>query len=151
MKSTARTSVRRAIAGATALVAFAGLGAMAAPVAFGAGGDNAGPAATGPDAGPDVAKRDRWAVVNADGTINRGKGVTFVETAGTGNYVVHFDKNVRACMYSGTIGLSGASGTESPGFITTVGAAIDVNGVFVTTDDISGASATRGFHLYVGC
>ncbi len=51
----------------------------------------------------------------------------------------------------GTIGLSGASETSAREFITTVGAAVDVNGVFVTTDDITGSAAERGFHLYVGC
>jgi hypothetical protein len=119
--------------------------------AGGADHANKGQVAKGPAAEPTVARKDRWAVVDGDGTLARGRGVTFVETAGTGNYIVHFDKNVRACMYSGTIGLSGASGTETPGFITTVGAAVDVNAVFVTTDDVTGASAARGFHLYVGC
>lgn len=140
------------IRGLAAAFIAAVLVAVTAPVAYGAGGDNPGPAAIGSEAGPDVAKKDRWAVINADGTINRGKGVNSVtHTAGSGSYVVHFNKNVRACMFTGTIGLSGAVGTSARGFLTTVGAAIDVNGVFVTTDDINGASAERGFHLYVGC
>jgi len=155
MKNSETTSTkRRVVVGIATAGVIAGLTAVVAPGAIGAAGgnrDNAGPVATGESADPTVAKKDRWAVVNSDGTFARGKGVTFVETSGTGNYIVHFDKNVRACTYLGTIGLSGASGTESPGFITTVGAAVDVNAVFVTTDDIAGASALRGFHLYVGC
>jgi len=154
MNTITRMSTRRrtVVALATAGV-VAGLVAVAAPIASGSsgGGDNSGPVATGPAAGVDVAKRDRWAVVNADATLGRGRGVISVESPGTGAYIVHFNKNVRNCMYSGTIGLSGASGTESPGFITTVGAAVDVNGVFITTDDITGNGSPRGFHLYVGC
>jgi hypothetical protein len=141
---------RRVLAGATALVAVAGIGAATAPAAFSAGGDNVGPAVTG--VSPDTAKKDFWAVVNADGTVGRGKGVASVShTAGAGSYIVVFNKNVRACLYTATIGLSGASGTSARGFITTVGAAADENGVFVTTDDTSGTPAERGFHLYVGC
>lgn len=138
--------VRKALIGAAAV----GIVIAGAPLASGAGGDNTG-AVTGPT-GVDVAKRDRWAVIDANGAIARGKGVTSVtHTAGAGSYIVFFDKNVRACLYDATIGLSGASGTSSPGFITTVGAAAGETGVFVTTDDITGADAERGFHLYVGC
>jgi hypothetical protein len=94
----------------------------------------------------------RWAVVNADCTIARSLvGATTCTKAGTGNYIIRFNRNVRNCNYTATIGLSGASGTEAPGFITVVGAAVDVKGVFVTTDDINGASADRGFHLLVTC
>jgi hypothetical protein len=147
---------RRTLVALSTAGLIAGLAAVTAPIASGAvgGGDNSGPVAvaSGAKADPLVAKQDRWAVVNADGTLGRGKGVTSItHTAGGGSYIVIFNKNVRNCMYVGTIGLSGASGTSSRGFITTVGAAVDVNGVFVTTDDTSAAPAERGFHLYVGC
>jgi hypothetical protein len=92
-----------------------------------------------------------WAVVRDDGTLVRDHGATHVTTAGTGNYRVFFNRNVRQCAYVATIGLPGASGTESPGEITVVGAAVDVKAVFVTTDDSAGASAERGFHLMVNC
>jgi len=153
MKLMASSTIRRrVIAGATAVVAIVGLGAVAAPVAFSAGGDNVGPAQVGPAASPDVAKKDRWAVIDANGAIARGKGVVSVtHSAGAGSYIVFFDKNVTACLFSATIGLSGSSGTSARGFITTVGAAAGATGVFVTTDDISGTPAERGFHLYVGC
>lgn len=147
--SSTRTKI---ISLATAGLCAAGVLAVSAPAALGAGGDNAGPAVTGPAAGPDVAKKDRWAVVDANGTLVRGKGVNAVtHTAGAGSYVVDFNKNVRACMYNASIGLSGASGTSARGFITVVGAAVSENGVFVTTDDIAGSPAERGFHIYVGC
>lgn len=152
MKLTTRTPVRRRIvAGVVAVVAVAGLGAVTAPAAFSAGGDNLGTPVAGPAADPDVAKKDRWAVINADGTFARGKGVISASNLSTGNYEVIFNKPVAACLFSATIGLSGSSGTELPGFITTVGRVTDPNGVFITTDDTAGASSNRGFHLYVGC
>jgi hypothetical protein len=93
-----------------------------------------------------------WAVVNADGTLSRDShAVSVTHTAGAGTYVVVFDRNVRNCAYNATIGLAGAAGTSARGFVTVVAAAVDVNGVFVTTDDINGAPAERGFHLHVDC
>ncbi len=152
MNFTRTPARRRTFAAVTAAVSVAGLIAVTAPVASGAGGDNVGPAATGPAASPDTQKKDRYAVVDANGAIARGKGlVSVTHTAGAGSYIVIFNKNVRSCVYDATIGLSGASGTSARGFITVVGAAVDVNGVFVTTDDISGNAAERGFHLQVGC
>jgi hypothetical protein len=152
MNFTRTPARRRTLAGITAAVSVAGLFAVMAPVASGAGGDNVGPAATGPAASPATAKKDRWAVIDANGAIARGKGVVSVtHTAGAGSYIVFFDKNVRQCLYNATIGLSGASGTSARGFITTVGAAAGVEGVFVTTDDTAGNPSERGFHLYVGC
>jgi hypothetical protein len=99
-----------------------------------------------------ITTSDRYAVVNANGTLARGFGVQSVShTAGTGSYIVFFNRNVRDCAYTATIGLGGASGTSARGFITTVGAAAGVRGVFVTTDDIAGNPAERGFHLFVSC
>jgi len=156
MNSLTRLSApRRTLLALSAAGLVVGLATVVAPIASGAvggGGDNSGPVATGAKPGIDVAKQDRWAVVNADGTFGRGKGVVSVtHTAGAGSYIVLFNKNVRSCMYVATIGLSGDSGTSLRGFITTVGAAVDVKGVFVTTDDTAGNPAERGFHLYVGC
>ncbi len=93
------------------------------------------------------------AVVNADGTLARASvaGVTSA-TAGPNDYVVDFGRDISACSFVATIGLSGQSGIESPGFITVVGAAVALGeGVFVSTYDTSGADATRGFHLQVSC
>jgi hypothetical protein len=151
MKSAASSLRRLATVGVAVAVVAVGVGATLAPVAVGAG-ENVGTARSGPAANPDVAKKDRSAVVNADGTIARGKGVVSVtHSAGAGSYIVFFNKNVRNCTYVATIGLGGASGTSARGFITTVGAAAGEDGVFVTTDDTAGNPAERGFHLYVGC
>jgi hypothetical protein len=151
MKSAASSLRRFAVVGVAVSVVAVGLGATLAPVAIGAG-ENVGTARTGPAASPDVAKKDRSAVINADGTIARGKGVVSVtHTAGAGSYIVFFNKDVTNCVFTATIGLSGSSGTSARGFITTVGAAAGADGVFVTTDDTAGNPAERGFHLYVGC
>ena len=116
--------------------------------------DNSGPVAKGGRTidGPMMSTSDRSAVINADGSIARGFGVKSVtHTAGAGSYIVIFNRNVRGCSYNASIGLGGASGTSARGFITVVGAAVSVRGVFVTTDDITGAQAERGFHLLVSC
>jgi hypothetical protein len=95
-----------------------------------------------------------FAVVNSDGTLARGSAGTSSEqvgAAGTGTYRVFFPRDVTACSFTATIGLSGSEGVSAPGFITVVGAAVDSAGVFVTTDDTAGANADRGFHLAVTC
>jgi hypothetical protein len=85
-------------------------------------------------------------------TIVRGAHATSVNRgASAGAFRVFFDRNVRSCAYVATIGLPGAVATEDPGFITTVGAAVSVNAVFVTTHDVAGALADRDFHLQVIC
>lgn len=137
----------RTLIGAASVLALV---AATGPLAVGASGDNTGTAIVAP-ADTQVAKNDRWAVIDADGSFARGKGVVSTATLGTGAYEVIFNKNVRGCVYTATIGLSGDSGTSAPGFITTVGRVTDLNGVFISTDDVTGASTNLGFHLHVGC
>jgi Collagen triple helix repeat (20 copies) len=84
-------------------------------------------------------------------TIARGAHATSVESVGTGNFRVFFDRNISNCAYVATIGLPGGVDTEEPGFITTVTALMSASAVFVTTDDTTGASANRSFHLQVIC
>lgn len=92
------------------------------------------------------------AVVDANGTLNRGTGALGVtHTAGSGSYIVQFNQDVTNCTYEATIGLSGSSGTSGRGFITVVGAAAGADRVFVTTNDTAMAVAERGFHLLVKC
>ena len=83
-------------------------------------------------------------------TIVRGAHATACERSNpAGAFRVFFDRNVRACAYVATIGLTGAELTEQPGFITTVGAAASADAIFVTTHDIAGTPADRSFHLQV--
>jgi hypothetical protein len=56
-----------------------------------------------------------WAVVRRNGTLARGKGMldaNLVEPPG--GYEVLFDQNVRKCVYTATIGLSGFESVEDP-------------------------------------
>jgi hypothetical protein len=98
-----------------------------------------------------------WAVVDANGTLARASeaGVTVTHTAGTGTYVVDFNRTISDCAFSSTIGLSAPSaGTSARGFTTVVSPTSSPNdSVLVTTDDISTPldSAERGFHLQVSC
>jgi hypothetical protein len=93
-----------------------------------------------------------WAVVNgSNGTLVRGNRATTSTRSSTGTYQVRFDQNIRSCAYVAQIGDFDAAGTESPGFITTVGEGASVNGVFINTYNSSGATADRSFHLRVIC
>lgn len=92
-----------------------------------------------------------WAVVKADGTLARGVGVRDVNRLVTGRYEVIFNRNVRQCVYTATIGLPDASGVAAPGEITTASRFRALNGVFIQTTNSSGAQANRSFHLLVNC
>ena len=92
-----------------------------------------------------------YAVVNANGTLARGRRTVSATRLGTGAYEVIFRKDVRKCAYVATIGLSGSAGSSLPGEITVVGRAGNDRGVFVTTHSSGGASADLGFHLAVLC
>jgi hypothetical protein len=92
-----------------------------------------------------------FAVVDANGTLVRGRRAASAARLATGAYEVVFRRDVRKCAYLGTIGLSGSAGSSLPGEITVVGRAGNNRGVFVTTHSSGGASADLGFHLAVLC
>jgi hypothetical protein len=92
-----------------------------------------------------------YAVVNANGTLARGRRAVSATRLGTGAYEVIFRKDVRKCAYVATIGLSGSAGSSLPGEITVVGRVGNDRGVFLTTHSSGGASADLGFHLAVLC
>ncbi len=101
--------------------------------------------------------RDFWAVVERDGTLVRGRNVLRTRKVGTGQYEVFFTGDVREGVYVATIGRPGIF-TEPSGQI---GVALrypgtpqympfeDNNGVWVDTQDSSGKSSDRAFHLVV--
>jgi hypothetical protein len=97
-----------------------------------------------------VPKKVLWAVVKRDGTLARNRGALDANSV-DGGYEVLFDRSVRKCVYTATIGLNGAEVVEDPGQISVVGRASATNGVFVETTDSAGVSANRGFHLVVNC
>ena len=61
-----------------------------------------------------------------------------------------FDRDVRACFYSATLGDESAAGPGT-GQIAVTSAASNVNGVRVVTRDSDGTLANRSFHLLVSC
>jgi hypothetical protein len=93
-----------------------------------------------------------YAVVASDGTLQRGVGVTAanrVGVAGSGTYEVIFNRDVRACVFTATLG--GGTIATFLGEVNATGRAGDVNGVFVDTNNSDGTAADKGFHLLVNC
>ena len=90
----------------------------------------------------------RHAVISDTGATVRGRGVASSSQTGTGQYLVVFDRDVRQCVYSATLGDESGPGT---GQIAVTSAASNVNGVRVVTRASDGAVANRSFHLVVSC
>ena len=93
--------------------------------------------------------RTMYAVVEANGTLARGRRAVSAARLATGAYEVVFRRDVRKSAYIATIGLSGSVGSSLPGEITVVGRFGNDRGVFVTTHSSGGAAADLGFHLAV--
>ena len=91
------------------------------------------------------------AVVNFDGTLARGRGATGVLHTDTGIYEVDFTKDVSACGYTASIGLTGTTGGSDPGTVTVVGRSGTPKGVYIQTFDRKGHAADLGFHLILAC
>jgi hypothetical protein len=92
----------------------------------------------------------RQAVISDVGAMVRGRGVSSSAQTGMGQYQVVFDRDVRQCIYSATLGDESASGPGT-GQIAVTSAASNVNGVRVVTRDSSGTQSNRSFHLIVSC
>jgi hypothetical protein len=86
-----------------------------------------------------------WAVVNQNGSLVRGSGVTETkELLLAGNYEVVFNRDVSQCAYSGTMAFtSGQIEVEERGGVP--------DGVFVETFDAVGTHAQRKFNVEVFC
>lgn len=93
-----------------------------------------------------------FAVINADGTIARDKGVVSAARIGAylGSYEVRFARNIKQCVYTATIGNAGP-GNPSRGYIVVALRATTTDTVFVETRDFADALADRPFHLWVNC
>jgi len=93
-----------------------------------------------------------WAVVNANGTLARGRGATSVASLGVdGQYEVVFNRNVSSCAYAATLGDATAS-TGAVGVVTVAPREAKANAVFVQTFDVlTGTEADLPFHLAVFC
>jgi hypothetical protein len=92
----------------------------------------------------------RQAVISSAGATVRGRGTTSSAQTGTGQYQVVFDRDVRQCVYSATLGDESAS-APGTGQIAVTSEAANVNGVRVLTRDSTGTAANRSFHLIVSC
>jgi hypothetical protein len=96
-----------------------------------------------------------FSVVNSGGQQVRGRGTTSVARTGPGRYQVIFNRDVRSCAYSATIGGPTAAAPPASGEITVSSLASNVNGVDVRTNDGDdpnpGNPFNRPFHLLVLC
>jgi hypothetical protein len=109
----------------------------------GAAGPTGPSGATGPPAAA------LWAVIAANGTTARGSHVTSSEKLAPGQFVVIFDRDVKACAYAGSLG--GTASESVVGQLSVTRRSINANGVFVRTYDSAGTAADKSFHLAVFC
>ena len=92
-----------------------------------------------------------FAVVDADGKLQRGMYVDSVQRLGPGTYEVIFRRDVRKGVYLATVGGHGYEGAPPAGTVAVQGRANNPKGVLVATSAVTGASVNMGFHLLVVC
>jgi hypothetical protein len=92
-----------------------------------------------------------WAVVNADGTLARGAGVTGAAAIGTGIYEVTFDRDLRGCTYVATPGGPTATTILPQALAFTASGHNSASGVYVETKAPAGGLTAFPFHLSVRC
>ncbi len=102
---------------------------------------------SGPEAKP---KAHRYAVVESDGTLARGKNAWSAAQVAGGTYEVFFDRDVTGCAYQATIGTT-SIGTAPAGLITVASRVSQPTGVWVDTSNLDGTDGERAFHLVVSC
>lgn len=113
------------------------------------------PGHAAPDHSPGMALM--FAVVNSDGSLDRGAGVTSAEQSLiSGAYNIVFDRDVSGCVYTASVGSPfGRSSSGGVGLIPGVATASllgsDPKGVFVETYDFAGNRLSTSFHLMVFC
>jgi hypothetical protein len=92
----------------------------------------------------------RHAVVNADGTLARGRGTTSSAKSAAGQYQVVFDGVVTDCAVSATLA-DPATGAPPSGEVAAGLVASNANAVEVATRDSAGVAGDRPFHLILSC
>lgn len=94
------------------------------------------------------------AVVSSVGQLARARGVTSVARTAAGRYQVIFDRDVRSCAYTATVGDTSAAGPGT-GTASVSGLPSSVNGVQVRTVsyNVNGnpVNENKPFHLIVSC
>ena len=91
------------------------------------------------------------AVVDADGTLNRGLNALSATHLATGQYEVAFNSNVSECGYTAAVGLSGNAGSSAFGTVNVAKRGGNKKAIFVQTFDVGGNLADLGFHAIVQC
>jgi hypothetical protein len=94
--------------------------------------------------------RPLWAVVQADGTLVRGRGVVSASTPFTGIYNIIFDQNVEECSFAAMLARP-ADAETGPGEIDAAMLFSDPNGVYLRTHNSSGTNTAYDFHLALTC
>lgn len=92
-----------------------------------------------------------FAVVDNNGALARGYRALSAKRLNTGTYVVNFQRDVTACSYTASVGLSGSAGSELDGTVHVAGRASHPKSIFVRTYDTDDNLADRGFHVIVAC
>jgi len=94
------------------------------------------------------------AVVTGAGVLARGRGVSSVVRTGAGRYQVVFDRDVRGCVYTATVGDVSAAGPGT-GTASVASNAANANAVNVRTVAYNAGGnpvdENRPFHLLVSC
>ncbi|NEO94916.1 MAG: hypothetical protein F6K56_33885 [Moorea sp. SIO3G5] len=99
---------------------------------------------------PTPSAKTVFAVVTRNGALSRGFGASRARKVLNGRYEVFFNRDVRRCAYTATLGTTGV-GTEPSGEVTVATRAGTTNGVWVATNNSSGNAVDRNFHLAVHC
>jgi len=94
------------------------------------------------------------AVVTSAGVLARGRGIASVARTAAGRYQVIFDRDVRGCVYTATVGDVSAAGPGT-GTTSVSSLAANPNGVDVRTVTYNAGgnpvNENRAFHLLVSC
>ena len=93
----------------------------------------------------------RYAVVNGNGQLVRGRDTSSVARTGDGRYQVIFNADIRGCAYFATVGDASAAAPPQNSQISVSSLGTNANGVAVRTENGNGGEADRPFHLIVMC
>jgi hypothetical protein len=99
---------------------------------------------------PGASAADFWAVVNTNGDLIGGKGVTSSSRLGEGGYEVIFVRRVDLCAYEATLARN-IGGLPPAGHVGLSPRTNKPKGVFVATRDSAGTLADSSFHLFISC
>jgi hypothetical protein len=93
----------------------------------------------------------RYAVVDANGQLSRGRDVSSVARTSNGRYQAIFNADIRGCAYFATVGDTSAAVPPQNSNVSVSSLASNVNGVAIRTENNNSVEADRPFHLIVMC